>query len=124
MGAWPQAGQRSRSARHHRIGIACEGFGSGDEVARFDEICFISKSYRTRWEHATLAGLPSKGLNDTVPAMYTLARFLQVLGLTIPLLAIVAQLNERISLGQMLGFLVAAMIMFIIGHTLQRYSGE
>jgi hypothetical protein len=70
------------------------------------------------------AVLRSQALNATVPAMYTLARFLQVLGLTIPLLAIVAQLNERITLGQMLGFLVAAMIVFIIGHTLQRYSGE
>jgi hypothetical protein len=55
--------------------------------------------------------------------MYTLARFLQVLGLIIPLLAIVAQLNERIALGQMLGFLVASMTVFIIGHTIQRYSG-
>ena len=73
---------------------------------------------------ATLAGLPPKDLNVTVPCMYTAARFLQVLGLTIPLLAIVAQLNERITLGQMLGFLVASMTVFIIGHTLQRYSGQ
>ena len=56
-------------------------------------------------------------------AMYAVARFLQLAGLTIPLLAIVAQLNERISLGQMLGFLVAAMAVFGIGHVLQRYSG-
>ena len=55
--------------------------------------------------------------------MYTLARFLQVIGLTIPVLAIVAQLMERISLGQMLGFLIAAMALFGIGHLLQRYSG-
>jgi hypothetical protein len=56
--------------------------------------------------------------------MYSLARFLQVLGLIIPLLAIVAQLNERITLGQMLGFLVASMMVFLIGHTLQRYFGS
>jgi hypothetical protein len=56
--------------------------------------------------------------------MYTAARLLQVLGLTIPLLAIVAQLNERITQGQMLGFLVASMTVFIIGHTLQRYSDQ
>ena len=56
--------------------------------------------------------------------MYTLARFLQIAGLTIPLLAIVAQLNESITLGQMLGFLVASMIMFSIGHLLQRYTSR
>ena len=55
--------------------------------------------------------------------MYTVGRFLQIISLTIPLLAIVAQLNERISLGQMLGFLVAAMAIFGIGHVLQRYAG-
>jgi hypothetical protein len=56
--------------------------------------------------------------------MYTLARFLQLVGLTIPPLAIIAQLNERITLGQMLGFLVAAMSAFSVGHLLQRYFGE
>lgn len=55
--------------------------------------------------------------------MYTLARLLQLIGLTIPPLAIIAQLMERISLGQMLGFLVAAVAVFGIGHLLQRYSG-
>lgn len=55
--------------------------------------------------------------------MYVVARLLQLVGLTIPLLAIVAQLNERITLGQMLGFLVAAMAVFGIGHVLQRFSG-
>lgn len=55
--------------------------------------------------------------------MYSVARFLQIVGLTIPPLAIVAQLMERISLGQMLGFLVAAMAFFGIGHLMQRYSG-
>jgi hypothetical protein len=48
---------------------------------------------------------------------------MQIVGLTIPPLAIIAQLSERISLGQMLGFLVAAMAVFGIGHVLQRYSG-
>jgi hypothetical protein len=58
-----------------------------------------------------------------VLAMYFLARFLQLAGLAIPPLAIIAQLNERISLGQMLGFLVAAVAVFSLGHTLQRYMG-
>jgi hypothetical protein len=55
--------------------------------------------------------------------MYTLARLLQMAGLTIPLLAIVAQLNEAITLGQMLGFLVVSMLVFSIGYMLQRYLG-
>ena len=58
-----------------------------------------------------------------MPLMYTLARFLQLAGLTVPLLAIIAQLNERISLSQMLGFLVVSMGAFALGHQLQRYSG-
>jgi hypothetical protein len=56
--------------------------------------------------------------------MYTIARFLQVVGLTIPPLAIIAQLNERISLSQMLGFLVASITVFGIGYVLQRYFGS
>jgi hypothetical protein len=55
--------------------------------------------------------------------MYTVARFLQLVGLTIPPLAIVAQLNNHITLGQMLGFLAVAMGVFLIGHVLQRHSG-
>jgi hypothetical protein len=56
--------------------------------------------------------------------MYTLARLLQLAGLTIPWLAVFAQLLERISLGQMLGFLVVAVGVFMIGHQLQRFSGS
>ncbi len=56
--------------------------------------------------------------------MYTVARFLQIVGLTIPPFAIIAQLMEPgISLGQMLGFLVAAMAFFGIGYLMQHYSG-
>lgn len=55
--------------------------------------------------------------------MYTVGRFLQMIGLTIPLLSIVAQLNEAIKANTMLGFLMAAVLVFFIGHLLQRYSG-
>jgi hypothetical protein len=55
--------------------------------------------------------------------MFTLGRVLQSAGLSIPLLAIFAQLNDRITLGQMLRFLVAAICIFTIGYLLQRYSG-
>jgi hypothetical protein len=56
--------------------------------------------------------------------MYAVARLLQIVGLTIPLLAIVAQLDNRISLAQMLRFLIVAMAIFGIGYLMQRYSGD
>jgi hypothetical protein len=55
--------------------------------------------------------------------MYTIARLLQIVGLTIPLLAIIAQLNEQITLSQMLGFLAVSMGVFVLGYLLQRYTG-
>lgn len=56
--------------------------------------------------------------------MYTLARILQIVGLVIPPLAIMAQLNESITLGQMLQFLVASICVFMIGQLLQRHTGH
>lgn len=67
--------------------------------------------------------LLSRSRNVSVLGMYTLARFLQLIGLGIPPLAIVAQLNERITLGQMLGFLVVSVCVFLIGQQLQRFTG-
>jgi hypothetical protein len=55
--------------------------------------------------------------------MYTLARLLQMVGLTIPVLAILAQLNESITAGMMLRFLIASVLIFLIGYTLQRSTG-
>ncbi len=55
--------------------------------------------------------------------MHTLARLLQLAGLVIPPLAMAAQLNETISTGRMLQFLMMAIGLFILGHTMQRYSG-
>jgi hypothetical protein len=54
--------------------------------------------------------------------MYTLGRFLQVVGLAIPPLAIVSELNES-NPGLMLKFLVVAVGIFTLGYLLQRYSG-
>jgi hypothetical protein len=59
----------------------------------------------------------------TVLNMLPLARLLQLVGLTIPPLAIIAQLTENISLGQMLGFLVVSIAVFCIGYLMQAYSG-
>ena len=61
--------------------------------------------------------------NVSLLTMYAFARLLQIVGLTIPPLAIIAQLAESISAGQMLGFLVMAVCIFYIGNLLQRYSG-
>ncbi len=55
--------------------------------------------------------------------MYTLGRFLQFAALVIPPLTIFAQLNENISAGKMLQFLLASIFLFLIGYTLQRVSG-
>jgi hypothetical protein len=58
-----------------------------------------------------------------VHAMHALARLLQIVGLTIPPLAIIAQLSGNIDPGKMLGFLVVSVLVFSIGYMLQRYSG-
>jgi hypothetical protein len=58
-----------------------------------------------------------------VRRMHSAARFLQFLGLAIPPLAVVAQLMERISAGQMLQFLGVSVGLFCIGYLLQQYRG-
>ncbi len=54
--------------------------------------------------------------------MHTLGRLLQVLGLAMPPLAMVMQLTEAISLGQMLTTLVASVCLFLIGRILEGYA--
>lgn len=56
--------------------------------------------------------------------MYVLGRLLQLAGLVILPLAIMAQLSGSITLGQMLQFLVAGICVFSIGYLLQTYSGK
>jgi len=56
--------------------------------------------------------------------MQTFSRILQLVGLTIAPLAMVAQLNGGISVGKMLQFLLASVCIFLIGHTLQRYRAR
>lgn len=119
----PQAGQRSRAARSQRR-------KTDGRSVRFDRRsgrCECSRLI-TQYRIVSCRGvlwpthLLPHGSNDTVLGMYTLSRFLQLVGLGIPPLAIVAQLNERITLGQMLGFLVVAICVFLIGQQLQRFS--
>ncbi len=58
--------------------------------------------------------------------MQTLARMLQVVGLTIPPLTILAQLAnpEQFGTGEMLKFLLMAVGIFLLGYLLQRFGGS
>ena len=56
--------------------------------------------------------------------MQAIARLLQFAGLTIPPLAMLAQLADRIKAGQMLQFLVVAVCLFTTGYLLQQYTGS
>jgi hypothetical protein len=49
---------------------------------------------------------------------------MQLAGLTIPPLSIVAQLAGSITAGQLLQFLVASVCFFTIGYLLQTYTGQ
>jgi hypothetical protein len=55
--------------------------------------------------------------------MHAVARLLQIAALVIPILAILAQLSNAISLSQMLRFLVVAVCLFSIGYLLQHFRG-
>jgi Ca2+/H+ antiporter len=55
--------------------------------------------------------------------MQALARMLQLAGLTIPPLAIIAQLGQHITAGQMLQFLVVSVCLFLTGYLLQQFRG-
>jgi hypothetical protein len=54
--------------------------------------------------------------------MRSLGRGLQLLGLAVPPLAMVMQLTEAITLGQMLAALVAAACLFWMGRIVEGYS--
>jgi len=56
--------------------------------------------------------------------MRTIGRFGQFLGLALPALAIMLELNHAISLGQMLMLLLAAVCSFWIGRILEGYAGR
>ena len=56
--------------------------------------------------------------------MRSLGRFGQLLGLGLPALAVVLELNRAITLGQMLVMLVAAVCCFGIGRIVEGYAGS
>jgi hypothetical protein len=55
--------------------------------------------------------------------MYTVGRFLQLVGLLIPPFAIVSELNHSINSALELKFLFVAAGIFTLGYLMQRYSG-
>ncbi|MBX3424139.1 MAG: hypothetical protein KF688_00540 [Pirellulales bacterium] len=56
--------------------------------------------------------------------MHTVARMLQAVALFVILpAAMIAQLGEKITAGQMLQFLVAGICLFSIGYLMQAYGG-
>jgi len=59
---------------------------------------------------------------ESESCMRLLGRLMEMLGLALPLLAIVLQLAQRITVGQMLIMLVAALSMFYLGRMIQGYS--
>src|SRR6476646_4428979 len=65
-------------------------------------------------------GLPSSAENH--PAMRSLGRTMQWLGLAFPPLAMFLQLSEAITLGQMLTILVASVCLFGIGRIVEGYA--
>lgn len=54
--------------------------------------------------------------------MKALGKFLQLAGLTVPPLTIIAQLMESIGTKEMLAFLVASVCAFIMGRLLEGYA--
>ena len=70
-----------------------------------------------------LWALPDDAGQGRLPSMHSLARFLQLAGLTIPPLAMVVQLSGDISTGPMLQMLFFSVGLFLLGYTLQRYGG-
>ena len=68
------------------------------------------------------AGFPSPTSSSETDSMAALGRLGQFLGLAIPAVAILLELNHAISLGQMLVMLVAAICCFWIGRILEGYA--
>jgi hypothetical protein len=69
--------------------------------------------------HRTIPSQTSQPENDPMAALGRLGQFL---GLAIPAVAVLLELNHAISLGQMLVMLVAAVCCFWIGRILEGYS--
>jgi hypothetical protein len=68
------------------------------------------------------ARFPSPTSSPETDSMAALGRLGQFLGLAIPAVAVLLELNHAISLGQMLVMLVAAVCCFSIGRILEGFA--
>jgi len=68
--------------------------------------------------------LPSADVAVNVRAMRAFARLLQLAGLTILPLALLAELGHRIDARQLLRFLIVGACLFTAGYLLQQYGGR
>jgi hypothetical protein len=83
----------------------------------------LKKSQALRVAGVSVGRLPRPTGAVTVPVMKAIARLMQLAGLAIPPLAIIAELSHTITLGQMLMFLVASVCLFSLGYLFQQYTG-
>lgn len=65
---------------------------------------------------------PSGLVYDQCNFMYAIGRLGQLIGLSLPAMAILLELNRTISLGQMLMLLVFSICVFWIGRILEGYA--
>jgi len=72
-------------------------------------------------------GNPGRGRpresRDRLPGMKPLGRLAQFVGLALPAVAVMLELNRTITLGQMLVMLLAAVCCFWIGRIVEGYAG-
>ena len=68
--------------------------------------------------------LPGRAPGGRLLGMYSLARLLQMAGLTLPPVIILAQISnpEQFGTGPMLKFLLLAVGIFLLGYLLQRFA--
>jgi hypothetical protein len=67
-------------------------------------------------------GRPRDG-HGRIPRMKPLGRLAQFVGLALPAVAVILELNRTITLGQMLVMLLAAVCCFWIGRIVEGYAG-
>jgi hypothetical protein len=122
--ACPHAGHRNRIARHTNRARDCEWRAAPGWSMVVGGGFSIRLSVPKRPHDGYSRDLSRGYAADNVLAMQGISRMLQLAALVILPLSIMAQLSERISLGQMLQFMVVGICLFSIGYLLQTYSGK
>jgi len=71
----------------------------------------------------TVSATPAAAGRGRIGRMKPLGRLAQVVGLALPAVAVILELNRTITLGQMLVMLLAAVCCFWIGRIVEGYAG-